>query len=145
MLLHLLLTNSIETIFLTGIVFIIYCEKFLYSFKDFVMLIFIEFASYFIQKVDSPFNIILIIVVYYIIFRTIYFHGNRLALLKTIVLSFGCLASIQAIVYPPLILFFNLNILAIHKNVFNLFIVMIPCSLIEIIILIILYNRRKEK
>lgn len=145
MLLHLLLTNSVETIFLVGFIFIMYCKKFSYSCKDFIILIFIEFISYFIQKINSPFNVSLIILVYYATFRIIYFCGNKLTLLKTIILAFGCLASIQGIIYPPLICFFNLNILIIHKNVFNLFIIMIPCDLIEIIILIILYNRRKEK
>lgn len=145
MLLHLLLTDSVETIFLMGVIFTVYCKKFSYSFRDFMVLIFIEFISYFIQKINSPFNVNLIILVYYIVFRALYFCNNRLKLLKTIVLAFGCLATIQGIVYPPLILFFNLNILEIHKNVFNLFATMMPCSLIEIIILIVLYNRREER
>lgn len=141
--LHLLVTNSIETIFLMSFIFTFIKNNYNLLEKTFIFICLDVFSNR-IQYISSPSNIILGILMYWVVFICLDNFKNKFKLLEIICTGFFIIAAIQFIIYSPLILFLNLDIGKIHSNIFYLIVTMLPIDIIEILLIIII-RRKREK
>ncbi|KHD34371.1 hypothetical protein NL50_17445 [Clostridium acetobutylicum] len=140
--LHILFTNSIETLFLIGFIFIFYNNRYNLIEKIFIF-IFLDIFSNRIQYISSPVNIVIGILMYWLIFINNY--KSKFKLLQIICTGFFIIATIQLVIYSPLILFLHLNIDTIHNNTIFLILTMIPIDIIEILLLIIIRRKKRNE
>lgn len=140
--LHLLLTNSIETVFLMLFIFTFIDNNYNFLEKLFIFIC-LDVFSNMIQHISSPINTILGVAMYWIVFICLNGLKSKFKILQITLTGFFIVAAIQIFIYSPLILFFGLNVTYLHSNVFLLAITMIPIDIVEILLIIII--RRKAK